>query len=101
MIFLLGALAVSQGQALRLDVPDEPGLEAVVIEWNEHLIPFAKDSAGWFTLVGIDLDASPGVQMAEMTRTYHDGRIRREVRQIDVADRWVKTSRLPVAPRYV
>jgi len=101
MIFLLGALAVDQGQALRLDVPDEPGLEAVTIEWNGQRIPFAKESAGWFTWVGIDLDASPGVQMAEMTRTYRDGRSRREVRQIDVVERLFKTTRLEVAPRYV
>jgi len=98
---ILGVLAVGQGQALRLDVPDEAGLEAIAIEWNDKTISFVKDSAGWFTLVGIDLDASPGVHEAELTRTYRDGRVRREAWQIEVAERQFKTTRLEVAPKYV
>lgn len=98
---MLGALAIGQGQALRLDVPNEPGLESVTIEWNDQSIPFAKGSAGWFTLLGIDLDASPGRHAAELTRTYDDGRTGHDIQQIDVARRPFKTTRLEVAPKYV
>ena len=100
-IVMLEALAISQGQVLRLDVPDEPGLETVVIEWGDQSIPFAKNDTGWFTLLGIDLDASPGEHAAEVTWAYRDGRVRDEARQINVAERQFKTTRLEVAPKYV
>jgi len=95
------AFAVGQGQVLRLDVPDEPGLETVAVVWNDKSIPFAKSSIGWFTLVGIDLDASPGVHTAELTWTYRDGRVRRAGQQIEVAERQFRTTNLEVAPKYV
>jgi murein DD-endopeptidase MepM/ murein hydrolase activator NlpD len=98
---IIAALAIGQGQALRLDMPDEPGLKAIVIEWNDKSIPFAQDSTGWFTLVGVDLAASPGVHAAELTWTYADGRVRHQVEQIDVAAREFTTTRLEVAPKYV
>ncbi len=101
IVVLLQALAVGQGQALRLDLPDEAGLEAVTVNWNEHQIPFAKDKTGWFTVVGVDLDAPSGEQTAEILRIYVDGRIRRENRRINVAARQFKTTRLEVAPKYV
>jgi murein DD-endopeptidase MepM/ murein hydrolase activator NlpD len=98
---LVAAFAVGQGQALRLDVPDEPGLETVAVVWNGKSIPFTKSGTGWFTLVGIDLEASPGVQTAELTWTYLDGRVLREVRQIDIAEKKFKTTRLEVESKYV
>ena len=101
IIEMIAVLAVGQGQALRLDMPDEPGLEAIVIEWNDKSIPFAQDSTGWFTLVGVDLAASPGVNAAELTWTYADGRVRHQVAKIDVAAREFTTTRLEVAPKYV
>ena len=98
---LVAAFAIGQGQALRFDVPDEPGLVSVAVVWSDKSIPFTKSGTGWFTLVGIDLEASPGVQTAELRWTYRDGRVRREVRQIDIAERKFKTTRLEVASKYV
>jgi murein DD-endopeptidase MepM/ murein hydrolase activator NlpD len=98
---LVAAFAVGQGQALRFDVPDEPGLVSVTVEWQEKRIPFARSSTGWFTLAGIDLDTSPGAHTADLTWTYDDGRVRHETRQIDVVERQFKTTRLEVAPKYV
>ncbi len=101
LLVLITALTVGQGQILRLDTPDEPGLRSVTIEWNDRSIPFVRRNDGWFTLIGIDLDASPGVHAAEMTWTYHDGRVRHEARKIDIAARQFRTTRLQVAPKYV
>ncbi len=97
----VAALAIGQGQALRLEVPDEPGLETVAVAWEGRSIPFANDSAGWFTFVGVDLDASPGVYSAELTWTYRDGRVRRSGKRIEVAERQFRTTHLEVAPKYV
>lgn len=98
---LVTALAVGQGQALRIEVPDEPGLRAVAVEWNDQSIPFSKSGAGWFTIIGIDLDASPGMHAADLKWTYGDGRVRSDVKQIDIAARQFRTTRLKVAPKYV
>lgn len=100
-MILIAALTVGQGQILRLDTPDEPDLRSVAIEWNDRSIPFVRRNDSWFTLVGIDLDASPGAHVAEMTWTYRDGRVRHEARQIDVTERQFRTTRLQVAPKYV
>jgi len=97
----VAVLVVGQGQVLRLDVPNEPGLEAVIVEWNDQSIPFVQGSDGWFTLVGVDLDASPGEHAAELMWTYRDGRVRHDIRQIDVAGREFRTTHLEVAPKYV
>ncbi len=97
----IAALVIGQGQVLRLDVPDEPGLATVIVEWNDKSIPFVQDSDGWFTLVGVDLEASPGEHAAELMWTYSDGRVRRAVKQIDVAGRQFRTTHLEVAPKYV
>jgi len=101
LLVLITALTVGQGQILQLDTPDEPDLQSVTIEWNDRLIPFVRRNNGWFTLVGVDLDASPGVHAADMTWTYRDGRVRHAARKIDVAERQFRTTRLQVAPKYV
>jgi murein DD-endopeptidase MepM/ murein hydrolase activator NlpD len=101
LMTLVAALTIGQGQALRLEVPDESGLETVTVEWNDKLIPFAKGGAGWFTIIGIDLDASPGRHTIELTRTYSDGRVSPDDKQIDITERHFKTTRLEVAPKYV
>ncbi len=98
---MVAALAVGQGQVLQLDVPDEPGLEAVVVEWNDHVIPFAKRDSGWFTFIGVDLDTSSGVHTARLTRSFFHGGVRRSAEQIEVAERQFRTTSLDVAPKYV
>jgi murein DD-endopeptidase MepM/ murein hydrolase activator NlpD len=101
IVTLAVAAAIGQGQVLRFDVPDEPGLVSVVVEWQEKQIPFTNNGPEWLTLVGVDLDASPGEHTAELKWTFQDGRVRSETRQVDVAERKFKTTRLEVAPKYV
>ncbi len=101
LLVLVAALAIGQGQALRIEEPDEFGLVTVVAEWNEKSIPFAKDGGGWFTIIGIDLDALPGTHNILLTRTYNDGRVSHGDKQIEISERHFKTTRLEVAPKYV
>ncbi len=98
---VVATLTVGQGQVLRIDVPDEPGLEKVAARWNDNTVPFVKDAKGWFTLVGIDLEKSSGTQAMEVVWTYRDGRVRRGDRNIDVMEQQFRTTRLEVAPEYV
>ncbi len=101
LIALLASLAAGQGQVLRLDVAGEPGLASVTVDWNDRTIPFVRDGDGWFTLVGVDLDTSPGAHSAVVTLTGPDGRVRRIERRIDVTERQFPTTRLTVAPKFV
>lgn len=101
LIALVASLAVGQGQVLRLDVADEPGLASVTVDWNDRTIPFVRDGDGWFTLIGVDLDLPPGAHRAVVTRTGADGRVQQIEQQIDVAERQFPTTRLTVEPKYV
>ena len=98
---LMAALAIGQGQALFVEVPDEDGLAAVEIIWNDKTIPFVEDENGWMTIVGVDLTASPGTHSAEIVRRFDDGRVTRNTQAIEVGAREFVTTRLEVAPKYV
>ena len=52
---LAAGLNAGQGTALRIDVPNEPGLVAIEAAWREQSVPLVQDG-DWFTVVGIDLD---------------------------------------------
>lgn len=100
-LLLTAALAIGQGQALYLDIPDENGLETVSITWNKKTIPLVRRGNGWSTIVGIDLNASAGSHSAEIVRTFTDGRTTRSSQAIEVQAREFTTTRLEVAPKYV
>jgi len=98
---LAAVLAVVQGQAVRLERPAEPGLEAIQADWQGHGVPFVRDGDRWFTVIGVDLGASPGRQAASLTFRYADGHSRSETEAIEVRAKDFPTTRLTVAPKYV
>ena len=100
-LMLFAALTIGQGQALHVEIPDEPGLESVTISWNKKTVPFVKRESGWVTILGVDLDRSAGVHEAEVSRTYADGRVERSAQPIEVSGREFRTTRLEVAPKFV
>jgi murein DD-endopeptidase MepM/ murein hydrolase activator NlpD len=94
-------LAAAQGEAVQIQVPTEPGLLAVEAAWNDHQIPFVKSNAGWFTVIGVDLDTVPGEHIVELTFAYENGRERRELETVSVQPKEFPTTRLTVEPKYV
>lgn len=97
---LAGALSVGQGGAIRLDVPDEPGIVAVEALWREHSVPLARDG-DWFTVLGADLDDAPGEHPIELRLSYSDGSTRTRTVDVTVQSREFRTTRLTVEPKYV
>jgi murein DD-endopeptidase MepM/ murein hydrolase activator NlpD len=95
------ALTAAQGEAVRLDIPAETGLYAVEAEWSDRLVPFVRSDAGWFTVIGVDLAATPGEHLAEIVLKYADGREKRRVETVEVRSREFPTTYLTVEPRYV
>jgi murein DD-endopeptidase MepM/ murein hydrolase activator NlpD len=98
---ILASLAAAQGQAVELEIPDEPGLEAAEARWNSRIVPLVKHGSSWIMVLGVDLDAAPGPHYAEITLEYGDGRRESRTETIEVAHRNFPTTRLSVAPKYV
>lgn len=97
----LAVLVAGQGEAVRLELPDEPGLAAVTLSWNGHQVPLARSAAGWFGLLGVDLDQAPGEHAAGLTYRYADGRKRLATETVRVRAKAYPTTRLTVEPKYV
>jgi murein DD-endopeptidase MepM/ murein hydrolase activator NlpD len=98
---ILASLAVAQGQAVRLEVPDEPRLEAAEARWNGRIVPLVKRGSSWSMVLGVDLDASPGPSYAEITLEYADGRRESRTETVVIKRSDYPTTRLSVEPKYV
>jgi len=97
---LVATLSVGQGAALRVTVPDEPGLVAVDARWRGHTVPLAKDGE-WFTILGADLDDPAGEAPLDLYFSYADGVRETRVITVAVQPREFPTTRLEVEPKYV
>jgi murein DD-endopeptidase MepM/ murein hydrolase activator NlpD len=98
---ILASLAVAQGQAVQLALPDEPGLRAVEVRWNDRSAPMVKQGSRWVSVLGADLDLPPGEYPARLTLEYADGHRNARTEAVEVAHRDFPTTRLRVAPKYV
>jgi murein DD-endopeptidase MepM/ murein hydrolase activator NlpD len=98
---LLAGLATSQGQALALTFPNEPGLLGVEASWDGYKVPFMQRDDTWLTLVGVDLDTKAGEHAAEITFHYAGGRTRTHREPVTVGARQFPTTELKVEDRYV
>src|SRR5690554_5975690 len=99
--FMFASLVAAQGQALRLEYPHEPQLEAVSVTWGEREIPLVRQGAGWMTVLGIDLDAPPGIHDARVELSYEDGRRAVQSEVVEVTPVSFPTTELTVEPRFV
>ncbi|MBN1238579.1 MAG: peptidoglycan DD-metalloendopeptidase family protein [Gammaproteobacteria bacterium] len=101
LALILASLAAAQGQALRLEVPHEPGLEQITVTWNGHERPLVRQGETWMALLGVDLDTEAGAHEAELSLTYADGRSAQRTEPIAVSAAEFPTTELTVEPRYV
>lgn len=95
------AFAAHQGSAVRVTVPNEPGVKSVQIVWQQKTVPAFRAGDAWTTILGVDLDAKPGAHEAEAVLTMGDGRVERREITIDVAAKSYPTQPLQVAGKYV
>ena len=98
---LLASLTATQGQALELSYPNEPGLTAVEASWSGYEVPFIQRGDTWLTLIGIDLDTKAGEHSAQITFHYADGRTRTQREPVTVSAQQFPTTKLEVEDRYV
>ena len=98
---LLASLAATQGQALELSYPNEPGLTAVEASWSGYEVPFIQRGDTWLTLIGVDLDTKAGEHSAQVTFHYADGRTRTQREPVTVSAQQFPTTKLEVEERFV
>src|SRR5687767_8164428 len=72
--FLLAAVTAQQGQAVRLSLPDEPGIQSVKLFWQDKAIPYTRAGKAWVTVVGVDLEMKAGNYPGEIHVT-RDGNV--------------------------
>jgi murein DD-endopeptidase MepM/ murein hydrolase activator NlpD len=98
---IAASLAVAQGQAVRVEIPHEPGLAAARVTWGDTAIPFVRRGDEWHAAVGVDLDTPPGEHVAPIALRFDDGREagRSELLVVERVD--FPTTALTVEPRYV
>jgi murein DD-endopeptidase MepM/ murein hydrolase activator NlpD len=101
-IFLALALAVTvrQGQAVRLTLPNDPGIESVEVEWQGKTIPYSRSGAAWATFIGVDLETKPGKHTAEV-RVRKNGVVEKQPLSLTVTSGNFPVERLTVAEEFV
>jgi murein DD-endopeptidase MepM/ murein hydrolase activator NlpD len=97
---LLTTVNAQQGQAVRLSLPDAPGIQSAQIEWQGKTVPYTKMGKEWITVIGIDLDVEAGEYPAEI-RVTRNGEV--EESSVTVTVKAVKfpVEHLQVAEQYV
>jgi murein DD-endopeptidase MepM/ murein hydrolase activator NlpD len=100
LLFLLAGIPAQQGQAVRLSMPDEPGIQGVEIQWQEKTIPYVRVGKEWSTVVGVDLDLKPGEHAGEV-RVTKAGAVEKRSVTLSVQAGKFPTQRLTVPDSYV
>jgi murein DD-endopeptidase MepM/ murein hydrolase activator NlpD len=97
---LAGAIVGQQGEALRLSIPNEPGIQSVAIQWQGRAVPYVHLGNDWVAVIGVDLDVKPGEYASELRVTKSSAVERRSV-SIEVHKVDYPTTQLKVADEYV
>jgi murein DD-endopeptidase MepM/ murein hydrolase activator NlpD len=104
ILLLAGTIAAGQGNAVRLSIPNEPGISAVDIQWQKKNIPYVHVGSEWVAVIGVDLDVKAGSYPAtiRVTKKGANGAIT-EKRILTVVVKAVKypTTQLKVPDEYV
>jgi murein DD-endopeptidase MepM/ murein hydrolase activator NlpD len=100
-LVLLAVVTASQGSAVQLSFPHEPGVKSVVVRWAAKKVPAVRLQDKWVTVLGIDVDAKAGESKADVLYTMEDGRVDNRETVIRVEATKFPTTELKVADRFV
>jgi murein DD-endopeptidase MepM/ murein hydrolase activator NlpD len=100
ILLLASLITANQGQAVRLVLPNEPGISAVEIQWQKKNVPYARVGAEWIAVIGVDLDVKAG-SYPSVIRVTKNGIV--ENRNVTVTVKAVNypTTQLKVDDQYV
>src|ERR671922_2326527 len=96
--FLLAAIVytANQGSAVEVKIPNEPRVQSVRVIWQKKDVPAFRSGDSWTTILGVDLDASPGEHLAEAVLTTDDGHTDRRQIAVNVVAKRFPTSQVNV-----
>jgi murein DD-endopeptidase MepM/ murein hydrolase activator NlpD len=97
---LISIVGAQQGQAVRMSVPDEAGIQAAEIEWQGKTVPYTKIGKEWVSVIGVDLDVKPGAYSAEI-RVTKSGAVEKNTVTVNVKAVKFPVQNLQVAEQYV
>jgi murein DD-endopeptidase MepM/ murein hydrolase activator NlpD len=100
LVFLASVVLAQQGQAVRLAIPNEPGIQSVEIQWQGRRVPYVHVREEWVGVLGIDLDTKPAVYTSQI-KIAKNGTVERRTVTIDVRREKFPTTELKVADEYV
>jgi murein DD-endopeptidase MepM/ murein hydrolase activator NlpD len=104
MIGLFLAAVVStakQGTAAVVKIPNEPRVRAAEVVWRKENVPAIHTGNEWTTILGVDLDTTPGEHKTEALLTMDDGRVERREISVNVVAKRFPTTQLKVAEKFV
>lgn len=97
---MVASVTVNQGQAVRLSLPNQPGIDKAELRWQDKTIPYVRAGSEWVTVLGVDLDMKPGNYTGEI-RISRSGGTERQSLAVTVNAVKFPTERLQVADQYV
>jgi len=97
---LITTVAAQQGQAVRLSLPDQPGMEFAQIQWQGKSIPYTKIGKEWITVIGVDLDVKASDYPAEIEVT-RNGNVEKSDLTVHVKEVKFPVEHLQVEEQYV
>ena len=99
--FAVALYTATQGTAVRVTIPNEPGVKSVEVSWQGKKVPAFRVDDTWTTILGVDLNAKPGERAAAAVLTTADGRTETRDITINVVAGKFPTSQLSVDERFV
>lgn len=101
LLLTVAAFSANQGSAVRVTVPNEPGVKSVEVVWQTKKVPAFLENDLWVTILGIDLDTKPGDHNADVLLTMNDGHIEKRAAVVQVVPKKYPTTELTVDDKYV
>jgi murein DD-endopeptidase MepM/ murein hydrolase activator NlpD len=101
ILLAVAAITATQGGAVQLRFPNEPGVTAVETEWQNKKVPFVRVGDEWVTVIGVDLDVKPGEYKTDTSFKFQDGRTEKREAIVDVSPTSYPTTELTVEEKFV
>jgi murein DD-endopeptidase MepM/ murein hydrolase activator NlpD len=101
LVLAATVFTTSQGRLVSVTIPDEAGVKGMQFKWEKKTVPFVKAGAVWRTVIGVDLETTPGDHAANIELTFADGHVAERPVTITIERTDFPTTQLKVADKYV
>jgi murein DD-endopeptidase MepM/ murein hydrolase activator NlpD len=100
-LLLATVFAAAQGRIVYMTFPEEAGVKAMLVRWDDRKIPVVHIGHKWETIVGIDVDVKAGDHDASLEVTFTDGGVQQRPLTFRVEGVKFPTTELKVDDQFV